>query len=318
MKTAVSTTAKHHAAAKKTVAITHHHVTPPLKPQITTVAAPPPASPQPEAPLDLTHAVPLDQYGKLPSTQDRYKNLQNEIQKTKPAAEAAKQKSVTLKNQAQALRVKLVDTATRVQILESEKGQLDSAIAELSIEERQMEVAFARDRIKVARLLGVLERLQHDMPPVIVLKSDDALGATHGAMLLGASLPKIYQAAASLSRRLEALRNTRTQLQARRVESARNAVKLSSARIELDQLLAIKEREAQTASSEYGDLQARLDVIANEATDLRGLLDKVAALRSAMPANQNVVIVGPQDTFAPLAPKRGTLRRPAVGRMLFL
>ena len=135
-------------------------------------------------------------------------------------------------------------------------------------------------------------------------------------MLLGASLPKIYQAAASLSRRLEALRNTRAQLQARRVESARNAIKLSSARIELDQLLAIKEREAQTASSEYGDLQARLDVIANEATDLRGLLDKVAALRSALPANQNVVIVGPQEANTTFVPKRGTLRRPAVGRML--
>ncbi|HEX7725287.1 MAG TPA: hypothetical protein VF410_01925, partial [Rhizomicrobium sp.] len=222
--------------------------------------------------------MPLDQSGKLPSTSDRYRNLQNQINRSKPVVESAKAKSQRLADEAARLRKKLIDTAARVQKLEREKGSLDSAIAELTIEERQMAVSFQRDRVKVGRLLAVLERLQHDMPPVIVLKADDALGATHGAMLLGASLPRIYEAAASLSRRLEALRKTRTELQHRRVESARNAVKLSAARTELDQLLAIKEREAKAAQSVYGDLQAQLDTISGEAADLGGLLARVATL----------------------------------------
>jgi septal ring factor EnvC (AmiA/AmiB activator) len=269
----------------------------------------------PETPLDLSHAVPLDQSGRLPSTSDRYQNLQSQIRKNKPVVESAKAKSQRLAEEAARLRKKLIDTAARVQKLETEKGSLDSAIAELSIEERQMEVSFQRDRVKVGRLLAVLERLQHDMPPVIVLKADDALGATHGAMLLGASLPRIYDAAASLSRRLEALRKTRSELQHRLTQSARNAVKLSQARKELDQLLAIKEREAQAAQSVYGDLQSQLDTIAGEAADLGSLLAKVAKLRASMPANQNVVVVGQQFQGA-FRLERGSLRRPVVGRML--
>ena len=306
--------AKPHHAEKPVAAKPNHHAAAHAVTPHTAVAVKP--QPQEDTPLDLSHAVPLDQSGKLPSTSDRYQKLQSEIRKTKPAVESAKSKSQRLATEAAQLRQKLIDTAARVQKLETEKGSLDSAIAELTIEERQMEVSFQRDRVKVGRLLAVLERLQHDMPPVIVLKSDDALGATHGAMLLGASLPRIYEAAASLSRRLEALRKTRAELQQRRIDSARNAVKLSQARAQLDQLLAIKEREAQSAQSVYGDLQAQLDTIAGEAADLGTLLAKVASLRAAMPGNQDVVVVGPQGLGDAAGMKRGSLRRPVVGRML--
>jgi len=268
-----------------------------------------------DAPLDLSHAVPLDQYNKLPSTSDRYQNLQSQIRKTKPVVENAKAKSRDLATEAARLRRKLIDTAARVQKLEIEKASLDSAIRELSVEERQMSASFQRDRVKVGRLLAVLERLQHDMPPVIVLKADDALGATHGAMLLGASLPRVYEAAATLSRRLEDLRKTRAELQQRRIESAHNAIKLSQARIELNQLLAIKEREAQAAQSVYSDLQSQLDAIAGQAADLGSLLQKVASLRTAMPGTPTMVVVGPQnDNDTGLL--RGSLRRPVVGREL--
>ncbi|HWA31128.1 MAG TPA: peptidoglycan DD-metalloendopeptidase family protein [Rhizomicrobium sp.] len=269
---------------------------------------------QAEPPLDMSHAVPLDQSGTLPNTSTQYRNLQNQIRQQKPLVEGAKTKSEKLAEEARNLRQKLIDTAARVQQLEQEKASLDSAIAELVVEQGQMQASFNQDRIKVGRLLAVLERLQHDMPPVIVLKANDALGATHGAMLLGASLPRIYDAAAALSRRLETLRRTRKELQRRRVESARNAIKLSAARVELNQLLAIKEREAQAAQSAYGDLQSQLDAIAGQAADLGSLLAKVAALRAAMPASQSVVMVGPETASGGLA--RGALRRPVIGRML--
>jgi len=300
-----------HAGKPAATTSKHHSTKTPQVHKAAIVTATPPT----DAPLDLSHAVPLDQSGKLPSTSDRYQNLQSQIRKNKPVVESAKAKSQRLASEAMRLRKKLVETAARVQQLETEKGSLDSAIAELTIEERQMEVSFQRDRVKVGRLLAVLERLQHDMPPVIVLKADDALGATHGAMLLGASLPRIYEAAAALSRRLEALRKTRSELQHRRVESANNAVKLSKARGELDQLLAIKEREAQAAQSVYGDLQSQLDTIAGEAADLGSLLAKVALLRSSVPASQDVVVVG-QQVPGTFKLERGSLRRPVVGRML--
>jgi septal ring factor EnvC (AmiA/AmiB activator) len=307
----------HHdkTAPPKSAAAKNHHAAKPSAPDTSQAAKTPPPPPALE-PLDMSHAVPADQIGAMPSTKDRYKQLQNEIQKTKPVVQSAHKTSEELRAEAESLRRKLIDTAARVQDLEAEKGTLDAAIAELVIEERQMQAAFERDRAKVGRLLAVLERLQHDMPPVIVLKADDALGATHGAMLLGASLPRVYNAAASLARRLEALRHTRTELQQRRIDSARNAMQLSSARVQLDQLLAIKERQARTAESVYTDLQAQLDTIADEAKDLGSLLAKVASLRASIPANQTVTFVGPLASGASSGLQRGSLRRPVVGRLI--
>src|SRR5258706_6963147 len=107
--------------------------------------------------------------------------------------------------------------------------------------------SFMHDRESVARLLVVLERVQHDVPPAIVLRPDDALGAARGAMLIGASLPSVYGEAAALERRIVLLQVTRLTLLTRRADSVRNAAQLSSARGDLNQLLASKEIAARAA-----------------------------------------------------------------------
>jgi len=261
---------------------------------------------------DLSGAIPADQAGKLPSTEEQYKTLKHKVEQVRPGVETAKTKSQALKAEADALRRRLIDTAQRVQNLEEEKGRLDIEIVQLSAQEKTMAQSFARDRVKVARLLAILERLQHDMPPVIAFRPDDALGAARGAMLLGASLPRVYGAAAALSRRLEALRQTRATLITRRAESDRNAQQLAVAREELDQLLAMKQQQAEEAALTYGKLQATLDAIADQAADLGQLLARVAALRAG-PSAQNIVVVTADTGAAAKGLKRGALLRPVVG-----
>jgi septal ring factor EnvC (AmiA/AmiB activator) len=175
-----------------------------------------------------------------------------------------------------------------------------------------MAATFVRDRAEVASLLAVLERLQSDMPPVIALKADDALSAARGAMVLGGTLPRIYQAAAELSQRLKALRAKQVELTQRRLDSARVGVQLASARSELDQLLAIKSEEAQAASAQYGDLEARLDAAAEQADNLKSLLAKVAALRTR-PAGQGIIVVSALNVAGTGPLRRGAIVRPVAG-----
>ncbi len=274
----------------------------------------PSASTTPDA--DLSGAMPAAAATGMPSTTDQYRALKKEMAKSRPAVESAKLKSDALSAQAAQLRKKLVDTATRVEALEEEKGGLDSEIAQLASREISLSADFTRDRVQVARLLAVLERLQHDMPPVLALKPDDALGAARGAMLLGASLPRIYGAAAALGTELQTMRMTRLQLIARRAEGMRNAIQLGSARIELDQLLAMKDKEADEASSQYSDLQAKYEAAATEAADLGSLLRKVAALRTERPPELGIVVVAAQNAAAPPNPKRGSLLKPVIGRLV--
>ncbi len=266
---------------------------------------------------DMSGAVPLSQAKKLPSTQEQYESLKQAIARTKPAVDTARQKSQTLQQAAQTLRARLIATVARVQALEQEKQSLQVEIARLAREEKVLARDFDRDRGRVGRLLAVLQRLQHDMPPVIALKSDDALGAARGAMLLGASLPRVYGEAAALARRLEQLRTTRVALGKRRVEAAKNAIQLSAASRELDQLVAIREAEAADATQSYGALQAELDHAADEAANIEFLLAKVAVLRSSQSVQAGgpgIAVIGAESGNEGL--RRGDLLRPVAGRQV--
>jgi septal ring factor EnvC (AmiA/AmiB activator) len=261
---------------------------------------------------DLSRAVPLGDEAKLPSTAQQYKRLQSVIAKATPAVKTAKQKSDALAAQASQLRTRLMTTAARVQDLERERSRLDVEIAKLQAEDAAQSAAFARDRVAVSHLLGILERLQYDMPPAMAVRPNDALGAARGAMLIGASVPRVYGAAASLALRIKALRETRLELVTRRAEGVRNATQLTAAEKELDRLLAIREREAAVASSLYGDLQSKLDTVAKAANDLSSLIRRVAALRR-QPGSGGMVVVGPINGSALGTLHKDSLLNPAVG-----
>src|SRR5205823_3736800 len=176
------------------------------------------------------NAIPATQAGKLPRTEEQYRTLQRRMQHARPAVEGARQQSEALAAQAAQLRQRLVDTAAKIQSLEETKAQIDIGIVNLAGRENVLSGNFARDRAKVSRLLAVLERLQSDLPPALAVGPADALRSARGAMLLGAALPRVYGAAAALSRQLKALKETRAALLKRREESTRTAAQLTLAR----------------------------------------------------------------------------------------
>ena len=271
----------------------------------------------PRAPLtdnitDLSRAIPAKDATKLPSTREQFDVLKNQIIRDRPAVVDAKQKSDTLKAEAQSLQQRLIATAAKVQDLESEKASLDADIVRLAAEDQRLSAGFARDRVSVGKLLAILERLQHDMPPAMVLRPDDALGAARSAMLIGASLPDVYGKAAALARRIAALQRTRKVLIERRAEGVRNAASLGAARDELDQLLATKQLEADAAASRYGDLAASLAKAADSAADLQALLVKVARLR-AEPVQKDIVVVDTKKTGPAGFLQARSLLSPVVG-----
>jgi septal ring factor EnvC (AmiA/AmiB activator) len=249
----------------------------------------------------------------MPNSTAQYRALQGEIAKSRPAVEDAKRRSDALNAEAASLRQQLITTAARVQDLEQQKIALDGEVTRLSAESVLLSADFAQQRVKVAGLLAILERMQHDMPPVMAIRPDDALAGAHAAMLLGATFPRLYHAAAELAHRLTVMKRTRAELIHRRSEDAQNSLHLEAARGKLDQLLAMKSRDAESANAQYGDLASRLDAAANEAQSLEGLLRKVAALRNA-PAAGGVVVIAARNTQG-AGLQRHSLLPPVVGRM---
>ncbi|HSC20082.1 MAG TPA: peptidoglycan DD-metalloendopeptidase family protein [Rhizomicrobium sp.] len=275
------------------------------------MAAPPQRPPD----IDTRNAVPASQAGKMPKTGERYRTLEQQMERARPAVESAKGQSEALSAQAAQLREQLIEAAARVQNLEIEKADIERKVASLAGQEKSMSAAFVRGRNRLSRLLAVLERLQTDLPPAVALEPADALKASRGAMVLGSWLPQIYGAAAALSQQLKALQKTRTALLVQRRESAASAARLIEARARLGRMVAAKEMAASGAAAAWQALQAKFNAIAAEASDLRALLDRVSVLRGGQQPDQVLVISsGGVPTQVNLKP--GALARPVVGPVL--
>ena len=262
---------------------------------------------------DLSQAVPASSFATLPSSEARYRALAGEAEKVAPRLKTAQTTSARLKAEAASLQQRLIVMAGRVQQLEALKAQLGEKIAVLSARQQQLSARFGRERVQVTRLLALLERLQHDAPPVLAISAHDALAAARQNMLLGASLPRLYGAAARLARQLKAVRRTQSALIRRRAQSMATSRALRQARAGLDQLLATKQSAADTAAARYATLASKYAVIARQAEDLGQLLNKVALLRAAARRNPAKAAQAPRLTFVP---RRGALAWPVVGQLV--
>ena len=287
--------------------------TPRARPQVKSDAGKEAAKSAPDIPLDMSKAVKPEALSKLPSTASQLNTLKAEVARDKPAVDTARQKSEQLSTEAKSLRQKLIATAAKIESLEQETVYLGEEIDHLEKQNAELTEGFRRDRISVTRLLAILERLQHDMPPALAVRPDDALAAARGAMLVGASLPPVYAEAARLARRIETLKKTRISLLARRVEATKTASELTAARTDLEILTTQKESEAQTAGDEYDTLKSRLAEIASKAADFQALANRVAALKRSGGADDGITIVTASNSgsLGPLS--KGSLLRPVVG-----
>ncbi|MDB5739373.1 MAG: hypothetical protein JWP16_413 [Alphaproteobacteria bacterium] len=277
------------------------------------VPTPRPHTEAPEPVMDLSHAMPGKALAKLPSSAAQLQSLSSELKQGQPQLAGARQKSDTLAGQAASLRKQLIDTAQRIEMLERQAIDSEAQIGRLEDENARLSAGFANDRVAVTRLIAVLERLQHDMPPALAMRPDDVLGAARGAMLIGATLPPVYAQAARLSRRIDALKRTRLALEKQRRDSRDTAARLTLARADLDQLLAQKEREAAGAAQSYDALKTQLTVIARQAADFQALLARVKQLRQTGAADQAVVTVTAENAGSLGGLGRNSLLEPVVG-----
>lgn len=273
------------------------------------------SKPVAEPAMDLSQALPGKTMAKLPPSAQQLKSLSSELKQGQPQLASAKEKSDSLAAQAATLRQKLIATAARIETLERQQAQINERVAGLTAEDKRLSAGFANDRVAVTKLLAILERLQHDMPPALAMRPDDALGAARGSMLIGASLPPVYAQAAKLSRRIEALKRTRLALEQQQAQAADTTARLNVARAELDELLAQKEKEAASAAQTYGTLKAQLEKVAREAADFQALLSRVRALRQEAGTVQNVVTVTAQNSGLPGVLSRNSLLEPVVGAL---
>jgi septal ring factor EnvC (AmiA/AmiB activator) len=201
--------------------------------------------------------------------------------------------------------------AQRVQALESAFRTTADEIAVLASREAELSVQFDEDRAAVGHLLAVIQRLDADEPPALVVRSDDSLAAARGAMMLGAMLPPVYEQAAVLGRQLRTLNETRTALETKNQQAREEALALNAARSELSSLLTQRRQQAAIAQTRLVEITSVTQDAARQTNDLKSLLDRIAMLRAQMGPDSGMTVVAPDG--GPGGLQRGSLIRPVVG-----
>lgn len=248
------------------------------------------------------------------SIAQRYERARHALEDARTAENKSRAERDRLAGETQTLQSRLVENATRVQQLEADAVAIEKQSAGLQAKEIQLQAVFAKDRETVAHLLAVLQRLDSDAPPALVLEPKDSLGAARGAMQLGAMLPPVYERAAILAKQLRTLADTQKALTAKRAEGKATALALVSARAQLAELLVAKSHEKDIAETKLGEISEVTETVAQQADDLKSLIDRISVLRrqnDPQTASSGMVVVRPDPGAGGL--NRGSLLHPVVG-----
>jgi murein hydrolase activator len=185
----------------------------------------------------------------------------------------------------------LLETGGRVQALEAEIDNTETRMRALSNNEAALRASLVQRSDILAEVLAVLQRMGHRPPPALLVRPEDALASVRSAILLGAVVPGLRDAAEKLTVDLGYLVSLRAEISAERDRLRADAVALAEDRARIRFLIREKQ-DKRTASAEALDEEKqRAANLADQATSLQDLIvfmeqEIAAAARAAAEAEQ--------------------------------
>jgi septal ring factor EnvC (AmiA/AmiB activator) len=256
-------------------------------------------------------------------SQDRRNQLRLEI--------AAIEKDRAALNQA------LIDTGKRAQALETGISQTERRLQGLAASEGKVRASLAAQRDVLAEVLAALQRMGRRPPPAILVRPEDALASVRSAILLGAVIPDLRDAANRLAVDLRGLVSLRTEIEREHGRLKADAAALADERARIELLIAEKRDQGLASSEALANEETRAATLAQQATNLKDLVSRMESeVRSAAAASAAAdkaasenskaakgkprpVSLGAADRLTPsvaFADARGLLPLPASGKTI--
>ncbi|MSO77200.1 MAG: peptidase M23 [Alphaproteobacteria bacterium] len=179
------------------------------------------------------------------------------------------------------LQQAMVGAARAVHDQEQAVGDIEAELAALDRRMAALAADLASRREQLANTLAALQRLALQPPEAMAVMPTDPLDTVRGATLLRGIVPALERAAIELRGTLEEmapiLDSTRQKRQA--LQSATD--RLDARRSELAALVARKQVERDAAGERAREMASRIAQLADEAKDLKELLERLVADREA-------------------------------------
>lgn len=231
------------------------------------------------------------------------------------------------------ITAQLMQTARLIQQSEARMTEIESRLGGLEAQEKLVRGSLEARHGSIAKLIGAMQRMGRNPPPVIVTRREDALEMVRSAMLLARAFPSLKAQADEFSGRLGELMRVMGDIKSEGERLRTETARLSEARIRLaglmeskKQSLAERQQELEevrkTAAliardvGELGDIIVKLDKAVRETTGLgaydrevesRSAEDKAAPGDAVKPATAPVVAARPdaKQDVAMVLPKTG-------------
>ena len=190
----------------------------------------------------------------------------------------------------------LVETARRIQLSEGQLTAIEGRLGELEAQEKLLRGSLAERHGAIARLLGAMQRMGRDPPPIMITRREDALAMVRSAMMLASAFPQLRSRALALARKLEDLSrimgDIRTQGERLRTETQR----LNDARAQLSELIEQRRQSLAERKGALDRVRREAAEISRNVTDLNEL---IARLDRVVVQQMNEIV--PQPVAKPVA-----------------
>ncbi len=197
------------------------------------------------------------------------------LQDYEAKAKALDQGVLDLKEERRKLNDQLLETAARIQDSEAKMTSIESRLGELSEQEKMLRGSLAQQHAQIATLLGSLQRMGRNPPPVMMTHRDDALAMVRSAILLATAFPGLRDKATALSARLDELVRVMSDIRSEGERLKAEAQRLKDARIVLSGLMTEKKETITQRQAELKAVQAAAAEISRNVNDLGELIARL-------------------------------------------
>jgi len=212
--------------------------------------------------------------------------------------------------------------------LEQQIATVQARLKPLDDKEAALRASLEERRNVIAEVLAALQRMGRRPPPAVMVRAEDALESVRMAMMLGAVLPEMRQAAQAVTTDLTALVKVREEIARERETLTASIAAQAEDRQRMTALIAERQRRQGEAEKTLETERQNATQLARQADNLKDLIAKLeqgldpatraarAAARAADDSKVNLAALKDPGRLAPavaFASAKGSLRLPVNG-----
>ncbi len=220
---------------------------------------------------------------------DKLKQVEEQLAKQRRQEEtlaaAAREASKGLED----LRQRMIASTKTLQEKEAEQENLEDKLDQLTGEIAEKSKTADENRRQLSFMVSALVEIASRPPASLFLQDRTTADHVHRNILLQAILPRLKDKAANAARDLSSLYDLQTKLaeHKRLVSAARS--NMEKQQRDLDQMIATRQGFLKRTEEQKAEIARHLSALADEARDLRQLMEKVATPRVKKPVSQGAV-----------------------------